>query len=225
MRRNLLFHLYPVRGSLWEWHVDELRRRSDPSTGASSSSWPSIGGPLGGRGGAPPRGPRRRAHRDPQRSRAAAETARFLEALGPARVALARRSHVLRPRQGRDAPRLEEPHHAVVVGGDVHVLLSRPALIDEVLAEHSCAGGFQQRVRHAGSRWHYSGTFFWVKHSALFSRRWRRIHGQVRRRRLPGQAHPARGVVLRDAVPPLRPALRPRRHARRRPPLAARPDT
>lgn len=47
-----------------------------------------------------------------------------------------------------------------------------------VLANHSCAGPFKKIGRgFTGSRsqWHYSGSFFWFRHDAIFSKAWTEI--------------------------------------------------
>lgn len=48
-------------------------------------------------------------------------------------------------------------------------------LVEKVLSRYSCYGCFLHEVNHQGSSWHYPGTFFWFKHSSLFSRDWKRI--------------------------------------------------
>lgn len=54
--------------------------------------------------------------------------------------------------------------------------LSSAKLIDNLLNQYDAVGAFQFRnTAHAGSDWHYSGTFFWLKHSAIFSKNWKDI--------------------------------------------------
>lgn len=53
--------------------------------------------------------------------------------------------------------------------------LSSPELVDKVMARHHSAGCFVRKQPFAGSHWHFSGTFFWFRNSALFSRDWRKI--------------------------------------------------
>ena len=54
--------------------------------------------------------------------------------------------------------------------------LSSPALVDAILDSYDALGAYQWKNRfHAGSPWHYSGTFFWLRHKAIFSRNWRDI--------------------------------------------------
>ncbi|MEK7859331.1 MAG: hypothetical protein AAB320_09350 [Elusimicrobiota bacterium] len=47
--------------------------------------------------------------------------------------------------------------------------------VERLMRRHDAAGCFRQELSHGGSRWHFSGTFFWFKHSAVFSRDWRKI--------------------------------------------------
>lgn len=53
--------------------------------------------------------------------------------------------------------------------------LANPAAVDRALSVYGALGCFRHFLNHAGSRWCYGGTFFWFKHSTLFSRSWRSI--------------------------------------------------
>jgi len=53
--------------------------------------------------------------------------------------------------------------------------LGNTELIERIMARFDAAGCFQLQMQHAGSSWHYSGTFFWMRHAALFARDWRSI--------------------------------------------------
>jgi hypothetical protein len=53
--------------------------------------------------------------------------------------------------------------------------LSSAGLIDKLMQRYQAAGCYRQKMRHAGSDWHYSGTFFWFNNATLFSRNWRDI--------------------------------------------------
>lgn len=52
-------------------------------------------------------------------------------------------------------------------------------LVEERLHTHAFAGSFLKRGRFFGNKspstWHYSGTFFWLRHAAVFSRPWRHV--------------------------------------------------
>ncbi len=53
--------------------------------------------------------------------------------------------------------------------------LSSPSLVEALLLRHPSVGCFRQSMPHAGSSWHFSGTFFWFRHDAVFRRAWRSI--------------------------------------------------
>lgn len=176
MRRNLLFHLYPIRGSFWEWHVEQLRRR-----------WAAFNGrkivviAADRRTVSPETAAARfegldaeliEAVNDPRRG----ETAAFLPCLELLRSLDPRELTFYAHAKGVSHRGLKSLIMQSWSEAMYALNLSRPALIDAIMEEYSSVGCFQQQVRHAGSRWHYSGTFFWLKHSALFSRDWRRIH-------------------------------------------------
>lgn len=53
--------------------------------------------------------------------------------------------------------------------------------VAKVLSSHVSAGSFLKvgsGFQGSASRWHYSGTFWWVRNSTLFSRDWRKIDQQ-----------------------------------------------
>lgn len=50
--------------------------------------------------------------------------------------------------------------------------LSSPELVDRLMLQYSSLGCYRQDYSYRGSRWHYSGTFYWLKHRDLFSRNW-----------------------------------------------------
>jgi hypothetical protein len=51
--------------------------------------------------------------------------------------------------------------------------------IERIVAMRPCAGCFRQKGSHPplppNSVWHFAGTFWWVRHDALFSRDWRTV--------------------------------------------------
>lgn len=60
-------------------------------------------------------------------------------------------------------------------------LLDHWPLIEQLLEQYPIAGSFKKVGRgFAGSTsdWHYSGTFFWMRNSEVFSRDWRRVDQQ-----------------------------------------------
>jgi len=60
--------------------------------------------------------------------------------------------------------------------------LGEPSCLDEVLKHYACCGCFRLlRDNHPTmlAPWHFSGTFWWVKHSALFATNWREMIASI----------------------------------------------
>jgi hypothetical protein len=52
--------------------------------------------------------------------------------------------------------------------------LSNVGLIDRISRSHKAIGAFRHEDHGIGGKWwHYSGTFFWLRHDALFSAQWK----------------------------------------------------
>jgi hypothetical protein len=73
--------------------------------------------------------------------------------------------------------------------------LSRPKLIDSKIKLYPVIGCLRQKMRHGGSNWHFSGTFFWVRHDALFSRNWR----DIEKERYGVEAYPGRHFKIEES--------------------------
>lgn len=175
MTRNLLFHVYPIKRSLWSWHLDQLRR-----------FWPVFNGkklvvvatdartePLAA-----------------VKRRLAGLDARLLETRNDPRLWQTRSflsGLALLESRAQDAVTFYAHGKGVTYAGQDRLSiqawcaamyfmnLSAPGLIDRLLREHSSAGCFRHQMRHGGSGWHYSGAFFWFRNAAIFSRDWRDI--------------------------------------------------
>lgn len=46
-------------------------------------------------------------------------------------------------------------------------------VVEGLMRRLAAVGCLRRVMDHQGSSWHYSGTFFWYKHSAVFTRDWR----------------------------------------------------
>jgi hypothetical protein len=54
--------------------------------------------------------------------------------------------------------------------------LSSVSMTNRILSKYDGLGCYRhQDHNHGGSNWHYSGTYFWFRHSAVFSKNWRDI--------------------------------------------------
>jgi hypothetical protein len=54
--------------------------------------------------------------------------------------------------------------------------LDSPELIECALEDAAICGAFRTRSGHLNVPWHFSGTFYWLRHDRAFARNWRNIH-------------------------------------------------
>ena len=183
MRRNLLFHCYPIRGTLWPWHVERLleyrhvwngRRivvlaldgRTAPETELRAALAP-LGAEILVRRNIP----------------VLAETAHFIEALG--RLESRDPDETTFYAHAKGVTKKTEPlKKAVQCWSDLlyRACLSFPDLIDRRIASTGTVGCLRWthlKVKPLRTGWCWAGTFFWVRHDLLFSRDWRRIAQEV----------------------------------------------
>lgn len=177
-RRNLIYHVWPVRGSTWRWNLDELIRRIDLFNGRRvigivcderSEEAETVRSHLEGHGcefvemGNDQRG----------------ESATFGAMLE--RVASLNSDELTfyahakgvkyEPRFPRSVKRWAEVQYAVT--------LDDWLAVKEQLQRFAMTGIFRKHGRFANHQnlgdWHYSGTFFWMRHANVFSRDWRNV--------------------------------------------------
>lgn len=195
MRRNLFFHLYPVKGSFWDWHLDQLRRFRKAFNGRKivvvaedrrTAPFADVARRLEGLGAEIVRVPN-----DPARG----ETRHFLKGLD--RLESLDENEITFYAHGKGVTHkgLKSLIMQSWAKSMYAMNLASIGSIEKVLRRRSAAGCFRQELRHAGSRWHYSGTFFWFKHAALFSRDWRKIT----RGKYGVEGFPGRHIPLADS--------------------------
>lgn len=175
MKRNLLYYLYPRTSSVWRWHIEQLQKywgafngrkiiviAADQHTKASQKVLPVL---------APLNAELVWVNNDP----ALGETKHFLEKLS-----------LLESRDPQEATFYAHAKGVTQTGpwlagavswskGMYDLNLGNISAVEKALSLHSAVGCFKHLMNHGGARWHYSGTFFWFKHSTLFSRNWRSI--------------------------------------------------
>jgi SAM-dependent methyltransferase len=175
MKRNLLYYLYPKKWSIWPWHIATLLRykdvwngrkilivAEDQHTETDKKLLPVIA-PLGAE-----------IHRVPNHphlgeTRYFVEKLGILESLNPEEATFYAHSKAV-TRQG---PWLAG---ATMWAKAMYTLnLENIAAVERMLTLYSAVGCFRHFLPHAGSRWCYAGTYFWLKHSSIFSRSWRDI--------------------------------------------------
>jgi len=175
MKRNLYYYLYPLSGSFWDWHLSQLRRHAAAFNGKK------VVVVARDRKTAPLAAVKRRLEglgarvlcvpNDPARG----ETASFVEGLGrlrsldPAEMTFYAHAKGV-THAGLKSLVMQTWSEAMYAMNLTHV-----RAVERLMADYSAVGCFRQEVPHGGSWWHYSGTFFWFNHAALFSRDWTKI--------------------------------------------------
>jgi hypothetical protein len=177
MIRNLLFYLYPKAHTPWRWHVDKLLEHKEVWNGrrivvvAGANATEAMDDvaevlePLDAE----------ILLRD--NDAALYEARHFIEPLGrlasedPDEATFYAHSKGT-TRKGRELANVTMWSKAMY---DLN--LARIDVVDEMLKKYGTVGAFRmQHEDHGGSDWHYSGTFFWLKHVALFSGNWTSFH-------------------------------------------------
>ncbi len=174
-RRNLLFHIWPVRGSTWRWNVEELKHRIDLFNGRRiigivcderSEPAESVQVALAGHG------------------------CEFIVAPNDARGEVATFEQMLQRVASMDADELTFYAHAKGVKYEPQfppavrrwaevqyaVTLDDWRGLREQLQRFAMTGIFRKHGRFRNHQnvgdWHYSGTFFWLRHAQVFQRPW-----------------------------------------------------
>lgn len=175
MKRNLLFYLYPKKWSIWPWHIETLLRYKDVWNGrkiliiaednntASTNKLLPVIAPLGAEMYRVPN------HPHLGETRHFIDMLGLLESLNPDEATFYAHSKAVT----RTGPWLAG---ATMWAKAMYTLnLGNTAAVERMLTLHSAVGCFRHFLPHAGSHWCYAGTYFWLKHSTLFSRPWRSI--------------------------------------------------
>jgi len=175
MRRNLYFYLYPVKDSVWPWHVERLRKywgvwngrkivtiATDETTESESAVRRELDG------------------LDceisvTENDLALGEAKTFVGEIG--KLESQRSDEITFYAHAKGVTRKPSEMANILAWSSAmyHMNLSDPGLIDRILERFEAVGCFRFAFQHAGSWWHFAGTYFWFRHSAIFSRAWRTI--------------------------------------------------
>lgn len=174
-RRNLLFHIWPVRGSTWRWNVEELKRRIDLFNGRR------IIGIVCDERSEPP---------EEVQAALAGHGCEFIVTPNDARGEVATFAQMLQRVASLDADELTFYAHAKGVKYEPQfppavrrwaevqyaVTLDDWRGLREQLQRFAMTGIFRKHGRFRNHQnvgdWHYSGTFFWLRHAQVFQRPW-----------------------------------------------------
>ena len=176
MIRNLLFYCYPVRETIWPWHVDRLLERKSIWNGRRI-----IVLALDGRTDLESDV---RARFEPVEAEilvrkndpSLGEKAHFIDTLSLLKSTRSDEATFYAHAKGvtRKGPELE----AVRSWSSLmyRCCLDFPALIERRLGQFATVGCLRWNHHyHSRTGWCWAGTFFWVRHDALFSRNWKDI--------------------------------------------------
>jgi hypothetical protein len=174
-RRNLLFHVWPVRGNTWRWNVEQLKRRIDLFNGrriigivcdARSEPAEDVQAALAGHG------------------------CEFIVAPNDARGEVATFGQMLRRVASCEPDELSFYAHAKGVKYEPElpapvrrwaevqyaVTLDDWQGLRKQMQHFAMTGIFRRHGRFRNHQnvadWHYSGTFFWLRHAQVFQRKW-----------------------------------------------------
>lgn len=177
-RRHLMYHLWPVRGSTWRWNVQQLLQRMELFNGRRlvgivtderSEDVETVMEMFAGHGCefvVQPNGPAGEAATFPL-------MLRMLEA--ESRLDVAFYAHAKGVKYEPQFPPAVRRWAEV----QYQVMLDHWAAVRAQLETHAMTGLLRRIGRfanhqHAGD-WHYSGTFFWMRHDAVFARPWQQV--------------------------------------------------
>ncbi|HLX68668.1 MAG TPA: glycosyltransferase, partial [Verrucomicrobiae bacterium] len=177
-RRNLIYHVWPVRDSIWRWNIEQLLKRIDIFNGRrivgivhDSKSEPpeAVMRALDGHGCefvVRDNGPAGEALTFPEMlSRVAGKDPNEVTFYG----------HAKGVKYGRQCPPAVRRWAETLYLATLDDWLS----VSDQLQHFAMTGPFKMRGRFRAHRessdWHYSGTFFWMRNCHVFSRAWQAV--------------------------------------------------
>jgi hypothetical protein len=175
MKRNLCFYIYPKNRAAWRWHVKRLqdfwstfngRKLVIVATDETTESVETVAQQF-----ADPAVQYIRVNNDPQLW----ETKHFINAIDFLKSTAEDEATFYAHAKG--VIHNEEQLKRVRVWCDAMyvVNLERPELVDRLLARYAAIGCFKHEL--SPTHWFFPGTFFWFKHSDLFTKEWKDIGG------------------------------------------------
>jgi hypothetical protein len=177
-KRNLLYHVWPVNGTMWKWNLDQLLKRVELFNGRRVMSIVHD---------------ERSATPDEVQQVVAGHGFEFVIAPNDERGEAINFAEMMRMVASRDANELTFYGHAkgVKYEPDVpqpirrwsevqyQVVLDDWLAIREQLQRYAMTGPFKRyghyKPHHNLADWHYSGTYFWMRHAHVFARDYQSI--------------------------------------------------
>lgn len=172
MKRNLLYFVYPRKGSSWQWNVEQIRPflpafNGRKIVGVALDEWSETKEDV-----AQALGDQEITYLTAANDQSLQESVTFLDGMrllystDPGEITFY--AHAKGIRHGGDRLKC-----VLSWARTMYVLnLSAIPLIEWLMGKYFAVGCFRKHMSHYGSPWHFSGNFFWMKHSAIFSRNW-----------------------------------------------------
>lgn len=177
-RRNLLYHVWPVRGGTWRWNLQEMLKRVDLFNGRRiigivsderAEPHEAVQALLEGHGFDCV------LEANDSRGEGVTFAAMLRQVASFDRNELSYYAHAKGVKYEPAFPpavrRWAEVQYAVT--------LDDWAAVREQMQRHAMTGIFRKHGRfrnhHEVGDWHYSGTFFWMRHAHVFRRRWQEV--------------------------------------------------
>ena len=177
-KRNLLYHVWPVKGTMWKWNLDQLLKRVDLFNGRRVMSIVHD---------------ERSDTPDEVQEVVDGHGFEFVIARNDERGEAINFAQMMEMVASRDVNELTFYGHAKGVKYEPHipqpvrrwsevqyqVVLDNWLAIREQLQRYAMTGPFKRYGRFKPHRnladWHYSGTFFWMRHAHVFTRDYQNV--------------------------------------------------
>lgn len=177
-KRNLLYHIWPVEGTTWKWNLDQLLRRIELFNGRRVMSIVHD---------------ERSVTPEEVQAAVAGHGFEFVIARNDERGEAINFAKMLRLVASRDVNEVTFYGHAKGVKYEPNipltirrwsevqyqVVLDNWLTIREQLQRYAMTGSFKRYGRYTPHRnladWHYSGTYFWMRHADVFARDYQNV--------------------------------------------------
>jgi hypothetical protein len=177
-KRNLIYHIWPVLGSNWAWNLDQLKRRVDIFNGRR------ILGIVHDDRSEPPERVQKYVEghgfefviaKNDQRGEAITFPIMMERVASDDPNEITFYAHAKGVKYGANTPPTVRRWAEVLY----RVALDDWLTVKDQMSRYAITGLFRMLGRFKAHRsladWHYSGTFFWMRHSAVFSRNYQNV--------------------------------------------------
>jgi len=173
--RNLLYHIYPIKESLWHWNIQRIRNFwhvftgrkimmivTDERTDDPNVVLKELGHPV---------------ESYVQRNEARLGEVKTFQ-IGLSKLQSLKPNEATFYAHAKGVTHNGQRRSNVLAWADAlyNLNLSTPMAIDVLLNSYATVGALKKTGSiTTGSDWYFEGTFFWFKHSEIFKRNWKNI--------------------------------------------------